>query len=173
MASLAVFRDLYNKKRDIYSVIAEFVKLAIAEKALSSFNLQQMVNIINQEYGFDLPVAVVKRALGKLSFHLRHKKAKNPIIRLRYFAENRDEIDAFFKIAERIVRKEEQLNPSKQAMCNIVNGCVDASEVVEKKAELFRMLSEKNITIDSQEHYYDKEVAQRGLSVADRSVKLS
>ena len=315
MASLAVFRDLYNKNRDIYSVIAEFVKLAIAEKALSSFNLQQMVNIINQEYGFDLPVAVVKRALGKLSFldnnkssfaiqqdavfnadeirnntihenaenqkaidslceyvqrkigielsvkektelcndfcafiiddttaskygehilqfiieqsndkefieqlnqikqgvvifvglnynadyntidkldtplhiyldteiifHMSglngelykdlfdeffelvqeiNKKAKNTIIRLRYFAENRDEIDAFFKIAERIVRKEEQLNPSKQAMCNIVNGCVDASEVVEKKAELFRMLSEKNITIDSQEHYYDKEV---------------
>ena len=68
MASLAVFRDLYNTKRDIYSVIAEFAKLALAEKALSSFNLQQMVNIINQEYGFDLPVAVVKRALGKLNF---------------------------------------------------------------------------------------------------------
>ena len=315
MASLAVFRDLYNTKRDIYSVIAEFAKLALAEKALSSFNLQQMVNIINQEYGFDLPVAVVKRALGKLKFldnnkssyaikqdavfnadeirnntihenaenqkaidslceyvqrkigtnlsekekkdlcndfcafiiddtttskygehilqfiieqsndkdfieqlnqikqgvvifvglnynadyntidkldtplHIYldteiifhmfglngelykdlfdeffelvqeiNKKAKNPIVKLRYFAENRDEIDAFFKIAERIVRKEEQLNPSKQAMCNIVNGCIDASEVVEKKAELFRMLSEKNITIDSQEHYYDKEV---------------
>lgn len=315
MASLAVFRDLYNTKRDIYSVIAEFAKLALAENALSSFNLQQMVNIINQEYGFDLPVAVVKRALGKLKFldndkssyaikqdavfnaddirnntihenaenqkaidslceyvqrkigtnlsekekkdlcndfcafiiddtttskygehilqfiieqsndkdfieqlnqikqgvvifvglnynadynaidkldtplHIYldteiifhmfglngelykglfdeffklvqeiNKKAKNPIIKLRYFAENRDEIDAFFKIAERIVRKEEQLNPSKQAMCNIVNGCIDASEVVEKKADLFRMLSEKNITIDSQEHYYDKEV---------------
>ena len=315
MAALAVFRDLYNQKRDVYCVIAEFVKLAIAEKALSCFNLQQMVNIINQEYGFDLPVAVVKRALGKLSFldnnnslyaikqnavfnadeirnntiledaenqkaidslcdyvqkktgkvlsalekselcndfcafiiddttaskygehilqfiieqsndkefteqlnqikqgvvifvglnynadyntidrldtplhiyldteiifHMYglngelykdlfdeffelvqeiNKKAKNPIIRLRFFAENRDEIDSFFKIAERIVRKEEQLNPSIQAMCNIVNGCVDASQVVEKKAELFRMLSEKNITIDSQEHYYDKEV---------------
>lgn len=315
MASLAVFRDLYNTKRDIYSVIAEFAKLALAENALSSFNLQQMVNIINQEYGFDLPVAVVKRALGKLKFldndkssyaikqdavfnaddirnntihenaenqkaidslceyvqrkigtnlsekekkdlcndfcafiiddtttskygehilqfiieqsndkdfieqlnqikqgvvifvglnynadynaidkldtplHIYldteiifhmfglngelykglfdeffklvqeiNKKAKNPIIKLRYFAENRDEIDAFFKIAERIVRKEEQLNPSKQAMCNIVNGCIDASEVVEKKVDLFRMLSEKNITIDSQEHYYDKEV---------------
>ena len=47
---------------------AEFAKLALAENALSSFNLQQMVNIINQEYGFDLPVAVVKRALGKLKF---------------------------------------------------------------------------------------------------------
>ncbi|MBQ8484861.1 MAG: hypothetical protein IJ534_01800 [Bacteroidaceae bacterium] len=62
MASLAVFRDLYDKRRDIYSVISEFVKLAIAEKALISFNLQQMVNVINQEYGFDLPMAVVKRA---------------------------------------------------------------------------------------------------------------
>lgn len=315
MASLAVFRDLYNCKRDVYCIIAEFAKLTIAEKALSSFNLQQMVNFIKQEYGFDLPVAVVKRALGKLDFleknkttyaikkdaifnadeirqntkneeaenkkaiellykyielktgkilsteekaelcndfcafiiddttvskygeyilqfiieqsndkefveqlnqikqgvvifvglnynadyntidkldtplhiyldteiifHMSglngelyknlfdeffelvqeiNKKAKNPIIRLRYFAENQDEIDSFFRIAERIVRKEEQLNPSKQAMCNIVNGCVDASQVVEKKAELFRLLSQKNITIDSQERYYDKEV---------------
>ena len=43
MASLAVFRDLYNTKRDIYSVIAEFAKLALAEKALSSFNLQLII----------------------------------------------------------------------------------------------------------------------------------
>ena len=314
MASLAVFRNLYNQKRDVYCVIAEFIKLAIAEKALSSFDLQQMVNIINQDYGFDLPVAVVKRALGKLDFlnkdkssytikidavfnydeirkdtqtendenqkaidllclfvegktgkslslhekeelcndfcafiiddtnssqfgeyisqfiieqsndkafveqlnqirkgvvifvglnynadynavdkldkqlHIYldteiifhmfglngalykdlfdefyelvqevNKKAKTPIIKLRYFAENRDEIESYFRIAERIVRKEEQLNPSKQAMSNIVNGCVDASQVVEKKSELFRMLTEKSITLDSQEHYYDKE----------------
>lgn len=314
MASLAVFRDLYNQNKDVYCVIAEFIKLAIAEKALSSFDLQQMVNIINQEYGFDLPVAVVKRALGKLTFlnkdkssysiktdavfnadkirkdtqteneenkkaieslcvyveektgkslsiqekeelcndfcafiiddtnsskygehisefiikrssdkafveqlnqirqgvvifvglnynadynavdkldtHLHiyldteiifhmfglngplykdlfdefyelvqgvNKKSKTPIIKLRYFAENKTEIESYFKIAERIVRKEEQLNPSKQAMSNIVNGCVDASQVVEKKTELFRMLIEKGITLDSQEHYYDKE----------------
>lgn len=314
MASLTVFRNLYNQKRDIYCVIAEFIKLAIAEKALSSFDLQEMVNIINQEYGFDLPVAVVKRALGKLDFlnkdkssytikkdavfnadeirkdtqtennvnqkaidslcvfvegkmgkslsihekeelcndfctfiiddtnssqfgeyisqfiieqsndkafveqlnqirqgvvifvglnynadynavdkldtqlHIYldteiifhmfglngalykdlfdefyelvqevNKKAKTPIIKLRYFAENRDEIESYFKIAERIVRKEEQLNPSKQAMSNIVNGCIDASQVVEKKSKLFRMLAEKGITLDTQEHYYDKE----------------
>ncbi|UKK75086.1 hypothetical protein L6471_00960 [Segatella bryantii] len=314
MASLTVFRNLYNQKRDIYCVIAEFIKLAIAEKALSSFDLQEMVNIINQEYGFDLPVAVVKRALGKLDFlnknkssytikkdavfnadeirkdtqtendvnqkaidslcvfvegkmgkslsihekeelcndfctfiiddtnssqfgeyisqfiieqsndkafveqlnqirqgvvifvglnynadynavdkldtqlHIYldteiifhmfglngalykdlfdefyelvqevNKKAKTPIIKLRYFAENRDEIESYFKIAERIVRKEEQLNPSKQAMSNIVNGCIDASQVVEKKSKLFRMLAEKDITLDTQEHYYDKE----------------
>lgn len=314
MASLAVFRDLYNQKRDVYCVIAEFIKLAIAEKALTSFNLQQMVNIINQDYGFDLPVAVVKSALGKLDFlnkekslysikkdavfnadeirnntltencenqkaidslrvfveekmerklsiyekeelcndfctfiiddtnsskfgeyisqfiieksndnafveqlnqirqgvvifvglnynadnnavdkldtqlHIYldteiifhmfglngalykdlfdefyelvqevNKKAKKTIIKLRYFAENRDEIDSYFKIAERIVRKEEQLNPSKQAMSTIVNGCVDASQVVEKKSELYRMLTEKGVTLDSQEHYYDKE----------------
>ena len=75
MASLAVFRNLYNQKRDVYCVIAEFIKLAIAEKALSSFDLQQMVNIINQDYGFDLPVAVVKRALGKLDFLNKDKSS--------------------------------------------------------------------------------------------------
>lgn len=87
-----------------------------------------------------------------------NKKAKVPIIKLKYFTENRDEIDSYFMTAERIVRKEAQLNPSKQAMCNIVNGCIDASQVVEKKTELFKMLSSKNITIDPQDRYYDKEV---------------
>lgn len=315
MASLAVFRDLYNQKKDIYCIIAEFIKLAIAEDALSTFNLQQMVNIIKQKYGFDLPIAIIKRALGKLDFLNKDKssytikkditfdadeirkntqnedaenqkvieslhkyvenkldkklstqetmelcndfcsfiiddtnslkygqyisqfiieqsedkalvsqlnqikqgvvifvglnynadfntidkldtplhiyldteiifhmfglngdlyknlfdefyklvqeinqKSKKTIIKLKYFAENKDEIDSYFKIAERIVRKEEQLNPSKQAMCNIVNGCFDATQIIEKKAELFKTLSDKNITIDTQEHYYDKEI---------------
>lgn len=315
MASLAVFRDLYNQKKDIYSVIAEFEKLAIAEKALSSFNLQWMVNTIKHDYGLDLPSAVVKRALGRLKFldksndnytinkdlvfnadeirkntyteesknqkilgslynfvesksgkilsaqekselsnnfcsfivddsnpsqygeyisqfilentndnefveqlnqirqgvviyvglnynadfHIIDKldtplyiyldteimfhmfglngelyknlfdefyelvqeinnKARKQIIRLRYFAENRDEIESYFRAAERIVRKEEQLNPSKQAMRNIVNGCIDASQVVEKKTEFFNALAEKNIILDSQNNYYDKEV---------------
>lgn len=314
MVSLAVFRDLYNQKRDVYCVIAEFVKLAIVEKALSCFDLQQMVNVINQEYGFDLPVAVVKRALRKLSFlkeektlytikkdavfnadeirkntqnendenqkvidslceyvegktekklsmqekaelcndfcsfiiedtnpskygeyistfilerkddnifveqlnqikqgivifvglnynvdfnavdnldtklyiyldteiifHMFglngelykelfdeffelvneiNKKTKTPIIKLRYFTENKEEIESYFRTAECIVRREAQLDPSKQAMCNIVNGCVEASQVVEKKTELFSMLNKKNIKLDSQEHYYDKE----------------
>ena len=44
------FNALLLHSKDI---IAEFAKLALAENALSSFNLQQMVNIINQEYGFD------------------------------------------------------------------------------------------------------------------------
>ena len=315
MASLAVFRDLYNQKKDIYSVIAEFEKLAIAENALSSFNLQEMVGIINHDYGLDLPSAVVKRALGRLrfldvsnenytinkdiefnadeirkntdaegaknqkildslysfveskssktlstsekselsnnfctfivdenipsqygeyisqfiieksddkgfveqlnqirqgvviyvglnynaDFHNIDKldtplyiyldteimfhifglngdlyknlfdefyelvqeintKARKQIIRLRYFAENIDEIDSYFRVAERIVRKEEQLNPSRQAMRSIVNGCIDASQVVEKKAEFFKTLSDKDIRLDKQDNYYDKEV---------------
>lgn len=315
MASLAVFRDLYNQKKDIYFVIAEFEKLAVAEKALSSFNLQQMVNIIKHDYGLDLPSAVVKRALGRLKFldksndnytvnkdiefnadeirkntdaednknqkileslytfvesksgkilsahekselsnnfcsfivddsnpsqygeyisqfiikntndnefveqlnqirqgvviyvglnynadfhnidkldtplyiyldteimfHMFglngelyknlfdefydlvqeiNNKARKQIIRLRYFAENRDEIESYFRAAERIVRKEEQLNPSKQAMRNIVNGCIDASQVVEKKTVFFKALAEKDIILDSQNNYYDKEV---------------
>lgn len=47
MSSLAVFRDLYNKKRDIYSVIAEFVKLAIAEKAFTiQINIRYIIPIL-------------------------------------------------------------------------------------------------------------------------------
>ena len=320
MASLAVFGNLYDQKRDIYSVIAEFIKLAIAENALKSFELQCMVNIIRQDYGFDLPVAVVKRALSKLKFlekdrtnytiqidaqfnadeirqnteieetenrkaidllnayvekkqgkelsdeektelcnefcafviddtnapkygqyisqfiitHTKepgfldqlnqirqgvvifvglnyntdyniidkidspihiyldtelifhmfglngilyqnlfnefynlveeiNKRANKQVIKLRYFAENEEEVNSYFRIAERIVRKEEQLDPSRQAMCQIVNGCFDAREVVEKRAELFEMLKAKNILLDSQSNYYDKETNYKYL----------
>ena len=314
MAALAVFRDLYEKKQDIYTVISEFIKLAIAERALSSFDLPSITNAIRQDYGFDLPIAVVKTSLRRLPFldhdgkiyilkdgatfdakeirentgsvqqenqkildslcvfvesktnrslmpqereslcgefcayilddnyaqnfgelisqfilvnskdeefvnqlnqirqgvviyvglnyntnynavdkidsilhiyldtellfHMYglngelykdlfdefydlvleiNKKARKQIVRLRYFTENQDEVDAYFRIAERIVRREEILKPGHQAMQTLVNGCSDAYEVVNKKADFYEMLKDKDITLDSQEHYYDKE----------------
>lgn len=315
MAAMAVFRDLYNQKKDIYSVIAEFLKLAIVENGLKVFELQEIANIVKKDNGMDLPVAVIKRSLGRLKFldrdktrytinpevafdaeqisketktedeenqaiinqicdfyesktgkilsqdeketlcdefcafviddtnapvygayiseyiisqsankdfveqldqirqgvlifvafsyntnydaidkintplniyldteilfHLCglnglvyknlfdefyslveeiNKRAKKPIIRLHYFAESEDEINSYFYVAEKIVRKEERLDPSSQAMRNIVNGCIDPYDVVQKKADFFKILKDKSITLDSQERYYDKEV---------------
>lgn len=68
MAAMAVFRDLYNQKKDIYSAIAEFVKLAIVENGLITFDLQEISNIIKENNGIELPLAVIKRSLNRLNF---------------------------------------------------------------------------------------------------------
>ena len=68
MAAMAVFRDLYNQKKDIYSAIAEFVKLAIVENGWITFDLQEISNIIKENNGIELPLAVIKRSLNRLNF---------------------------------------------------------------------------------------------------------
>ena len=325
MAAMAVFRDLYNQKKDIYSAIAEFVKLAIVENGLITFDLQEISNIIKENNGIELPLAVIKRSLNRLNFlhkertsytinpdvefdaqsileetqresienqniinllnnfyssrtnkqlseedratlcnefcafviddtnapvygeyisefiisqsankdfieqlnqirqgvlifvafnyntnydsidkidsplniyldteilfHMYglngliykslfdefynlvteiNKRAKKKLVRLLYFSESEDEINNFFYKAEKIVRKEERLDPSKQAMKNIVNGCTDPYAVIEKKANFFQALKEKDITLDPQERYYDKEVNYPFLINSDK-----
>lgn len=325
MAAMAVFRDLYNQKKDIYSAIAEFVKLAIVENGLITFDLQEISNIIKENNGIELPLAVIKRSLNRLNFlhkertsytinpdvefdaqsileetqresienqniinllnnfyssrtnkqlseedrttlcnefcafviddtnapvygeyisefiisqsankdfieqlnqirqgvlifvafnyntnydsidkidsplniyldteilfHMYglngpiykslfdefynlvteiNKRAKKKLVRLLYFSESEDEINNFFYKAEKIVRKEERLDPSKQAMKNIVNGCTDPYAVIEKKANFFQALKEKDITLDLQERYYDKEVNYPFLINSDK-----
>ncbi len=68
MASLAVFRALYDGRKDIYAIISEFIKLIIINRNLAHFELQQMIGYICEEYGFKLPEAVVKRAVNQLKF---------------------------------------------------------------------------------------------------------
>ena len=60
MASLAVFRSLYDKEKDLYSVIASFSKQLIISQRLNGFELQEFCSKFNDEYGFDLPTAVIK-----------------------------------------------------------------------------------------------------------------
>lgn len=68
MASLAVFRALYDGKKDIYAIISEFIKLIIINRNITFFELQQMVAWVSEEYGFNLPEAVIKRSISKLDF---------------------------------------------------------------------------------------------------------
>lgn len=68
MASLAVFRSLYDKDKDLYSVIASFSKQLIIDYRLNGFELQEFCSKFKDEYGFDLPTAVIKTSLKRLKF---------------------------------------------------------------------------------------------------------
>lgn len=68
LASLAVFRELYDKKTDVYNVIAEFLKEIIISNAKHTFSLTEISNLLNDIYNFNIPDAVVKTALNRLDF---------------------------------------------------------------------------------------------------------
>lgn len=68
MASLAVFRELYNAQKDIYVVISEFIKQIIITQGLKSFELTEISYKLKEVYGFEMPIAVVQTALKKIPF---------------------------------------------------------------------------------------------------------
>lgn len=68
MASLAVFRELYNAQKDIYVVISEFIKQIIISQGLKSFELTEISSKLREVYGFEMPIAVVQTALKKILF---------------------------------------------------------------------------------------------------------
>jgi len=68
IASLAVFRELYDKHKDIYDVLREFLITFIFDHNIKSFTVTSLTQQFNNEYHFKIPEAVIKTSLKKLSF---------------------------------------------------------------------------------------------------------
>lgn len=68
LASLAVFRELYNSQKDIYGVISEFLNGIITSNRKHQFNLTEITNLLNETFDFDIPEAVVHTSLRRLDY---------------------------------------------------------------------------------------------------------
>lgn len=68
LASLAVFRILYDNKKDIVSVISYFVHEIIVSTNKYSFNLKEISNLLNSTYDFNLPEPIIEESLKLLTF---------------------------------------------------------------------------------------------------------
>lgn len=77
LASLATFSQLHNEKKDIFDVIAGYVKAIICQHNLSYFTLQDMVAKLHDDCGFIIVAAVVRTVLKskKLSTYIRYDPA--------------------------------------------------------------------------------------------------
>lgn len=67
LASLVVFRELYDKQKDIYRVIAEFLNEIIVVNGKRKFNTTEITNLLNNTFDFSIPEAVVNTALKRLN----------------------------------------------------------------------------------------------------------
>lgn len=65
LASLAVFRELYNNNRDIYAVIGEFLKEIISTNGKHQFSLTEITRLLNDTYDFTIPEAVIGTSLNR------------------------------------------------------------------------------------------------------------
>lgn len=73
MASLATFRNMYNKA-DIYDIIAELARQTVVEKGITSMRLDQFCPIFKDETGIEVPFSIIEASLKKLSFVELDKK---------------------------------------------------------------------------------------------------
>ncbi len=72
LASLAVFRVLYDKDHDVFSVIKDFLSQIIHDKQLYSFTLKEITIFLNDTYDFSIPEAVVKTCLKRLQLSVKN-----------------------------------------------------------------------------------------------------
>lgn len=68
LASLAVFRELYDVEKDVYGIISTFLNEIIRNESLYSFDLNEITEKLNSTYEFEIPPAVVKTSLARLKF---------------------------------------------------------------------------------------------------------
>lgn len=98
---------------------------------------------------------------------INQEKGKN-IIKLKYFKETEEEIDAFFYKAECIKKNSERLDPSITAMVSILEGCVNASDIQNKKSDLFLFLKENKISVETDQDFYY--IQNHGYNLEDFSI---
>ena len=55
LASVVLFRELYESDKDVYDVIAEFIKAALLFSQRWSFNTTEAAEMLRSEFEFDNP----------------------------------------------------------------------------------------------------------------------
>lgn len=65
LASAALFRQLHENKKDVYDVLAQFIRSSISWSSSWSFNVTECSAILEQYFGFKIPDAVIRTCLKK------------------------------------------------------------------------------------------------------------
>jgi hypothetical protein len=84
------------------------------------------------------------------------KKWNKKLIHLKFFDEVKKEVDRFFNVAQKIVKREDNASPENIAMETICKGCESVSDIIRKKAQFETNLLTRGITIQEELDYYSK-----------------
>lgn len=67
LAALAVFRTLYDSKKDIFIILSEFIKECVASRNVYTVTPTQVADFLKEDYGFQIPEAVISTVLSKFT----------------------------------------------------------------------------------------------------------
>lgn len=74
LASLVVFKELYDRNKDVFKVLSEFIDEIIVSKKQYKFDLTEITNLLNETYCFTIPEAVVRTSIKRLKYVNRKKR---------------------------------------------------------------------------------------------------
>lgn len=66
-AAYTLFRELYESDKDIYIILGRFIENVLIEECKYNFVANEIVVLLNAKYGFQIPEAVIKNSLKKIS----------------------------------------------------------------------------------------------------------
>lgn len=84
------------------------------------------------------------------------KKSNKKTIHLKYFKETKEEAENFFYVAQKIIKREDNVSPQNIAMQSICNGCSNVSDVLRKKTDFETNLKTRGITGQAEFDLYSK-----------------
>lgn len=84
IASVVVFKELLDNNKDVYDVIAEFIRAAVLDRKMWSFNSTECKHLLEEVFDFKLPEAVIKTVLKnrlvKKNFISIHKSTGSYVV---------------------------------------------------------------------------------------------
>lgn len=73
LASLAVFRQAYEQKKDIYAIISAYIQSIIYARSLQTFTSVQMAKWLKEDDGFDIVDSIVRLSIRRLAYVKKEK----------------------------------------------------------------------------------------------------
>jgi hypothetical protein len=90
---------------------------------------------------------------------------KEKLIAIKYFPATKREIEGYYNAASIILRNSKRTFQEKTAMVNILNGCEDSTDAVEKKLRFFKSLNYKGIIEEDDIEFSDTSIQYNIISV--------
>ncbi len=105
LTALTVIKEMYDKKKNVYDIIAELVKNVVLIKPLYSFKLDNLCEDLNEACGgLVVPSSIVKEAIKKLDFLGYNKRTEY------YTVECKFSVQEISDVRKRIQQGEDNIN---------------------------------------------------------------
>jgi hypothetical protein len=100
-----------------------------------------------------------------------NSKKNKQLITLKYFEKTEHEINDFFYAAEHVLGNKSRFDPTKTAMCSILEGCKTASDIIIKKSKFNSILNKHKIQVDTFDEYFENR-NQKFNILSKESIKI-